>query len=89
MTVNTDERNEWTEMLFFCLANNHKRINTCIKMLFINIKSETYSHFSQYYSYTFKNDQWVTICTKKRNSFRIVKLLSCSKPQAEYRRPQV
>lgn len=39
-------------------------------MLFINIESETYSNFSQYYRYTFKNDKWVTICTKERNSFR-------------------
>lgn len=88
MTLNTDERNEWT-VVFFCLANNYKRTNTCIKMLFINIKSETYSNLCQHYSYTFKNDQWVTICTKERNSFRstIVKILSCSKPQAKYRRP--
>lgn len=50
---------------FFLLAHNHKRTNTCIKMLFINIESETYSNFSQYYRYTFKNDQWVTICTKE------------------------
>lgn len=49
----------------FLLAHNHKRTNTCIKMLFINIESETYSNFSQYYRYTFKNDQWVTICTKE------------------------
>lgn len=60
--------NEWTAM-FFVSKYKHKRTNTCIKMLFINIKSETYSNFSQYYGYTFKNDQWVTICTKERNSF--------------------
>lgn len=62
-------------------ANNQKRTSTCIKMLFINIESETYSNFSQYYRYTFKNDQWVTNCTKERNSFRRVKMLNCSKPQ--------
>lgn len=58
MTVNTDGKNEWIAMLF-CLANNHKRTNMCIKMLFINIKSETYNNFSQHYSYTFKNDYYL------------------------------
>lgn len=70
MTMHAKERNEWmgewtAKVWGGLLANNHKRTNTCIKMLFINIESETYSNFSQYYRYTFKNDQWVTICTKE------------------------
>lgn len=62
MTMNVQERNEWMDCDggWGLLANNQKRTSTCIKMLFINIESETYSNFSQYYRYTFKNDQWVT-----------------------------